>query len=694
MQIVWSLYRCVVVIVVGVCTVGLLAVTTSAQNAFTSGSTGADGALVFYTPPPSRQVHAMVYDAGRQRVVLFSGASNTGNDLNDTWEYDGTTWLQRTPATSPGVRQHHAMVYDAGRQRVVLFGGALNGNPLNDTWEYDGTTWAQRTPATAPSERYGHAMAYDAGRQRVVLFGGITSDGFALNDTWEYDGTTWAQRTPATSPGARLNHAMVYDAGRQRVVLFGGFALNDTWEYDGTTWTQRTPATSPGILQHHAMAYDAGRQRVVLFGGYLSSNDTWEYDGTTWAQRTPVTAPPGRSGSAMAYDSTHQVTVLFGGNTGADFLNDTWLWDGTTWSAPAQVQPSVVIDMSSRPDGIWHYTTIDIRAGTKISFKRNAANTPVVWLATGLVHIAGEINLDGALSAAAVDPGNEAPGGPGGGAGGLGGRRFDVSGSYAGTAGEGPGGGLPGTVQSEEGGGGGYGTPGAGALGGPAYGNRLVRPLLGGSGGGGGASSDTLDGVNGGGGGGALLIASSDTIRVSGSIHANGGDVTFCNPSCGGGGSGGAIRLVANRIEGTGSLAATGGFSGGGEGRIRLEAFFVPSSLNVNSFHTSAPPLTTGLAAAGLIRITNVAGQVVPNPPSGNTSTPDVIFTTAGDITVDLATTNIPPGTPLTVRVTAAGQVITVQSTPTDAAGNAAATVTVPAGVGTIQAFATYVPAP
>ena len=80
---------------------------------------------------------------------------------------------------------------------------------------------------------------------------------------------------------------------------------------------------------------------------------------------------------------------------------------------------------------------------------------------------------------------------------------------------------------------------------------------------------------------------------------------------------------------------------------------------------------------------------MVPNPPSGNTNTPDVISTAAGNITISLATTNIPPATPLTVRVTAAGQVITAQSTPTDAAGNATATLTVPGGVGTIQAFAT-----
>jgi Galactose oxidase, central domain len=129
------------------------------------------------------------------------------------------------------------------------------------------------------------------------------------------------------------------------------------------------------------MAYDTVRQRVVLFGGSPNTtsaavNDTWEYDGTTWTQRTPATSPPARNSHAMVYDSTHQVTVLFGG-----CCNDTWLWNGTTWTAPMPVQTAPVVDMSTRPDGIWHYTTIDIPAGTTVSFKPNAANTPVVcWL--------------------------------------------------------------------------------------------------------------------------------------------------------------------------------------------------------------------------------------------------------------------------------------------------------------------------
>jgi hypothetical protein len=85
---------------------------------------------------------------------------------------------------------------------------------------------------------------------------------------------------------------------------------------------------------------------------------------------------------------------------------------------------------------------------------------------------------------------------------------------------------------------------------------------------------------------------------------------------------------------------------------------------------------------------------VVPLPPGGNTASPDVIFTEAGDIMVCVATTKLPQGTRLTVRIATDGPAITAPSTPTDASGNASATLTVPAGFGTIQAYAEYTVTP
>jgi hypothetical protein len=176
--------------------------------------------------PPARQGFAMASDFARQRLVLFGGADANGH-TSETWEWDGTTWLQKLPASSPPARGGHAMAYDAARQRVVLFGGndvTDSTIRLSDTWEWDGATWVESTPAMAPPARNQHAMVYDSARQRVVLLGGFALPR-ALLDTWEWDGTTWVDKQPLTAFPSALG-AMAYDEARQRVTFFDG---TTTW---------------------------------------------------------------------------------------------------------------------------------------------------------------------------------------------------------------------------------------------------------------------------------------------------------------------------------------------------------------------------------------------------------------------------------------------------------------------------------
>ena len=74
-------------------------------------------------------------------------------------------WNLLSPGSSPSMRTAHAMSYDLFRDRVVVFGGTPGGlsNALNDTWEFDGTTWTNvsPSPANSPSARVGHIMAFD-----------------------------------------------------------------------------------------------------------------------------------------------------------------------------------------------------------------------------------------------------------------------------------------------------------------------------------------------------------------------------------------------------------------------------------------------------------------------------------------------------------------------------------------------------
>ncbi|MEK7711127.1 MAG: hypothetical protein AAB341_04445 [Planctomycetota bacterium] len=278
---------------------------------------------------PSAGRHAMAYDSARGVTVLFG----------DTWEWDGTAWTQRS-TTGPSPRYEYAMAYDGARGVTVLFGG--NDDVLKgDTWEWDGTTWTQRS-TTGPSPRYQHAMAYDSARGVTVLFGG--GDGSSSKgDTWEWNGTTWTLRS-LTGPSPRVVPAMAYDSARGVTVLFGGAwggYKGDTWEWNGTTWMQRS-LTGPSPRYGHAMAYDSARGVTVLFGGWNNSpqGDTWEWNGTTWALRS-LTGPSPRYEPAVAYDSARGVTVLFGGYDGtSSFKGDTWEWNGTTWTLRSLTGPS------------------------------------------------------------------------------------------------------------------------------------------------------------------------------------------------------------------------------------------------------------------------------------------------------------------------------------------------------------------
>jgi hypothetical protein len=104
---------------------------------------------------------------------------------NGTWEWNGTVWTERAPATRPPPRIRHTMVWDEGRARCVVYGGTSGAGWLSDVWEWDGTNWTQRSPAPVPAGRESHAAAWDLHRARMVVFGGNASAGLS-DETLEY----------------------------------------------------------------------------------------------------------------------------------------------------------------------------------------------------------------------------------------------------------------------------------------------------------------------------------------------------------------------------------------------------------------------------------------------------------------------------------------------------------------------------
>lgn len=393
---------------------------------------------------------------------------------------------------------------------------------------------------------------------------------------------------------------------------------------------------------------------------------------------------------------------------------------------------NTVIDLPA--DGILDYTTFTVPAGVTVTFNKNAANTPVVIRATGNVSIQGTISLSGTAAKPSGtagngnlgDDGQPGVGGPGGYDGGLGGLSplFGGSTGAAGGGGHGPGGGQPAPYNSgwpfygpgAGGGGGSFGTAGAGGYygggTGSTYGQLYILPLVGGSGGGGGGSGSSFNGGGGGGGGGAILITSSGTINMSGSgyVLSDGGigansDGDNCGGG-GGGGSGGAIRLVAEAITransaglyaragaGGGSCRSSGG--AGGKGIIRIEANTITWSGNTDPVYTFGTPGKLFVPSNPTLAITQVAGNAVPANPTGSADITLAQGTTM-PVTVDLAATNIPRGTTVTVYVvpTLGGVRTSVLSTALDGLSDAATTattqVTLIDGNNTLLATATF----
>jgi hypothetical protein len=353
--------------------------------------------------------------------------------------------------------------------------------------------------------------------------------------------------------------------------------------------------------------------------------------------------------------------------------------------ADGAFNPTTNTTLQLPPDGVFHFTTINVPSGVSVTFARNTTNTPVTMLASGNVVIAGTINLNGSAGGNASTGTSIFPNGGSGGPGGFGGGDgADGIVSTTGGPGLGPGGGAGGIVYKDAttgsdagsgGGGGSFGSAGTPSLrrpevtAGPTYGVNTLVPLIGGSGGGGGAAFFGRTGGGGGGGGGAIVIASSGTITFTGSITAMGGNSSIAmsgihTAGAGAGGSGGAVRLVANTITGSGGSINVAGGSGtpgsqsaltgagaGGSGRIRIEASTNTATINFAQAPSIGQPGVVALPSAPTLTITSVAGVPAPTSPSGAFANPDIILPsgTASPVTVGLAASNIPLGTTVTV---------------------------------------------
>jgi len=635
-------------------------------------------------------------------VVYFGGWNRLANQpQSETSVYRNGAWVQPGPAAVPPPRSEAGMAYLPSLGAVVLFGGSsLHGSSapfaaLDDTWKWNGENWSRVETTTSPPARTRAAMWYDTTLERIVLHGGRGSTG-ALNDTWAFDGADWEELTPASPPAVAGNIYRIVGAAhdRSRGETIVQYQYHDgqpgfTYVWDGDDFTTASPpnrwrARDPNPGSNYrptlvdALVYDRARQRLLCLDNFTRKTLYWS--GANWEELSdgePLFALGAEtaSGYSLVWHAGEERVLKIGGHwhgqrnfwARTDYAN-TFAWDGAEWS----LLGNDVVDMRSRPSGIWHYTRVSISRHAEVRFIKNGSNTPVTWVVAGAVDVAGTINLRGADTGVFGDHFQPAPGGPGGYAGGVVGPPGSGD---APTNGRGPDGGIAGATDD--------------TLHGGFAGSPILQPILGGSGGG---ASSTFQ-LGGGGGGGAILVLSSRDITVNGAILARG-----ARGNGAGGGAGGAIRLVGDRILGDGTLEIADGHNDVRRaGRVRLEgyerALESANALLGGRLSGGLPTRTLRLEAnAPSLRVESVDAEPVQDPPTGSTGTPDVVFEGAGPVDIVVRATNVPDGTAVTLKIDLGSSVVRL---PLDGepdvvllGGIASFRADLPAGTGHLQASA------
>jgi hypothetical protein len=207
---------------------------------------------------PRREDHTAIFDDRGKRMVIFGGRiDNSTVNIYELLALDldpqsptFEQWQNLTVEENhPPGRGDHAAVYDATRNRMVIFGGwdKRRKTFFDDTWAFyfgdasrgrvgrwDNIKGKKRAPH--PRKRRHVAGVYDSTRDWFIIFGGYGEEGH-LNDAWAFDlvRDVWLDVTPG--PGPRFDHGAVYDSKREHLIVYGGDGvlrgmLHDVWDLE------------------------------------------------------------------------------------------------------------------------------------------------------------------------------------------------------------------------------------------------------------------------------------------------------------------------------------------------------------------------------------------------------------------------------------------------------------------------------
>jgi hypothetical protein len=224
--------------------------------------------------PSPRSDAKMAFDPVTEQLILVGGTTNDGA-TDETWTWDGNDWTRLTPATPAPALFVPSIATDFASGNVILFGGssAGTGTMRNWTWVWDGSTWSELSPASSPPARFGAAMAYDQENQEIVLFGGGTMTSI-FDDTWIWDGSNWTQKLPLRSPPSFGGGSMAFSPATNTLI----HVMGSTWSWDGSIWSALNTWAQPRGRFNASLELDPTSGKLLLFGG----NDAQSIRGDTW----------------------------------------------------------------------------------------------------------------------------------------------------------------------------------------------------------------------------------------------------------------------------------------------------------------------------------------------------------------------------------------------------------------------------
>ena len=283
-------------------------------------------------------------------------------------------------AGAPPARSGAALAYDPVSKDLILFGGATVANQahppvsslLDDTWAWNGQTWRQLQPATSPPALYGAELVLDPTSGHLLLLGGsgqTDSSGLVLlqEGAWTWDGQTWTRagdnplQMPFLAVGADPVHKQLllggndtgYSlqcGGRVACPVLAQINKPGAFVWNGRSWSN--PGGSAPQWSGAGTAFDPITGQLLSAGGSVTTGlqSTYSWDGKRWtligqSEGTNGVADPnypaGPCDAASDTDAGHVVMVCTfstnGSATGA-----TWTFDGTTWNRATQATTALV----------------------------------------------------------------------------------------------------------------------------------------------------------------------------------------------------------------------------------------------------------------------------------------------------------------------------------------------------------------